>query len=153
MARRPEGLHLARSRKTAPTRHANQGELTRRRIGTRSSSTISIWQIEASGTSPSAEITRTLRCRYERATPQEFGDPLSVQAAHQTGGGAIALRGLQRIHFAPPFNLAGVDIPGVVTPDISFMTAWSEGVFLEDVRRAVARVQELTAADRTTWRA
>ncbi|MBI3925324.1 MAG: hypothetical protein HY319_07285 [Armatimonadetes bacterium] len=46
-----------------------------------------------------------------------------------------------------------MDIPGVVTPDISFMTAWSEGVFLEDVRRAVARVQELTAADRTTWRA
>ncbi|MBI3924692.1 MAG: hypothetical protein HY319_04065 [Armatimonadetes bacterium] len=53
-----------------------------------------------------------------------------------------------RIHFAPPFNLGGVDLPGVVSPDLTFMAPWDSGVFFQDVRTAVLRVKELSGADK-----
>ncbi len=53
-----------------------------------------------------------------------------------------------RVHFAPPFNLAGVDIPGLVTPDLSFMAPWNGAAFISDTHTAIEFIQATSAVDK-----
>jgi hypothetical protein len=51
-----------------------------------------------------------------------------------------------RTHFAPPFDVKGVNIPGVVAPDLSFLAAWSSQVFIDDVGAAIRQVKAVSGA-------
>ncbi|GMU56097.1 MAG: hypothetical protein AMXMBFR33_52430 [Candidatus Xenobia bacterium] len=53
-----------------------------------------------------------------------------------------------RTHFAPPFNIAGVSLPGLVTPDLTFMAAWNSARFVDDVGTAIGWIKSTSQVDK-----
>ncbi|MEW6279225.1 MAG: hypothetical protein AB1758_11410 [Candidatus Eremiobacterota bacterium] len=47
-----------------------------------------------------------------------------------------------RVHFAPPANLAGVDIPGAGDPDLRFMAPWNGATWISDAATAIAFIKQ-----------
>jgi pimeloyl-ACP methyl ester carboxylesterase len=53
-----------------------------------------------------------------------------------------------RVHFAPPFNIMGVSIPGLVAPDLRFMAPWNGAAYIMDVRTAIDFIKANSGVDK-----
>lgn len=53
-----------------------------------------------------------------------------------------------RTHFVPPFTEPGVEIPPLVTSDLSLMVHWDSATFVSDTAMAIAQAKEVSGSDK-----
>ncbi|GMU54119.1 MAG: hypothetical protein AMXMBFR33_32650 [Candidatus Xenobia bacterium] len=53
-----------------------------------------------------------------------------------------------RVQFAPPANIAGVDIPGQGDPDLRFMAPWNGATWISDAATAIEFIQQNSQVDK-----